>query len=280
MDGQKPLSGTPTRRAPRLDGERLLSGLPPLAIESFRRNPRLALPAAPTERMPEEELAANRRIEAARPAADLAGMRALARTFRRRAVPPYQVTARAAMVEALLRGPCRATDRAIVERLMQDPPRHPVWECLNAYLQIVGGLKEGALPAVVLAATSDALRVASRNGDPLGMVDDLRGLRAALQQAVAQARPATRAATSIGEERPAEESPRGSTRSRESQFLTVPEAAKWLLLGERTVWRLISRGDLHATHHGSRVTRIARKELERLAASRGRRRRAPRSRPG
>jgi excisionase family DNA binding protein len=215
--------------------------------------------------MPEEELKANRRIEAVRPGADLAGVRALARTFRRRSIPPYQVTARAAMVEALLRGPCRATDRATADRLMEAPPRHAVWECLSAYLGIVRGLKDGALPQVVLASVGDALRIASRTDDPLGMVDALRGLKATLQQAVADTRAPTRATRVATEEEAATEGQPQGTKARKSKFYTIPESAEWLHLGERTVWRHISNEELHVTYFG-RAARIAEDELERFAA--------------
>jgi hypothetical protein len=121
----------------------LLAELPALAIEAFRAATPISLPAAPTKEMGEEELEANRRIEAARPVAGLAGMRALGRAFRRRPVPPYQVTARAAMVEALLRGPCRPTDRGTADRLLGFTSSHSAWKCLRAFLEGASGSRVG-----------------------------------------------------------------------------------------------------------------------------------------
>jgi excisionase family DNA binding protein len=137
---------------------------------------------------------------------------------------------------------------------------------------VIRCLQDEALPPVVLAAAGDAVQVATRAGDPLGMASALRGLRATLQQAVAELRPAARHPKGKdGDEPDAERPPRGA-RGGASKFLTVPEAAQWLGLGERTVWRRISDGDIHVTHLGSRITRIALEELERFAAQRGRRR--------
>ena len=47
-----------------------------------------------------------------------------------------------------------------------------------------------------------------------------------------------------------------------TQLLTVPEAAQRLGISPRKMWQLISEGQIHAVHIGSRSTRILESEIE------------------
>lgn len=50
-------------------------------------------------------------------------------------------------------------------------------------------------------------------------------------------------------------------------LLTIPQAAAMLALAPRTVWQLISRGDLPAIRFGKRATRLDRREVEKFIES-------------
>lgn len=51
----------------------------------------------------------------------------------------------------------------------------------------------------------------------------------------------------------------------ESDYLTVPEAAIYANVSQRTIWRRIRTGALPARKFGERCTRVRKEDLERLA---------------
>ncbi len=251
---------------PRLPAVETLARIPPLAILVFRATAPVAVPRKATTMMPEKEWEANRRIEAARPGAHAASIRALARWFRHREIPVYQVTARAAMVEGVLRGPWRDTDPGLVGRLLEYPAKPRAWVELLPYLELLRLLRVEGHPKAVLAAAREAVVGAEKSGDPLGMLHGVREVAAMLQEDIAILHWA-----SVDEARAAAApSAKGGTDGGDPKdpLRTIPEAAKRLTLGVRTVWRAISVGQYRVVRLSKRVVRMKESEIQRILRNR------------